>query len=110
MSNIQDYFEYISEKHNENIDNPSIRIYVNKIKNRITYKIKTRYYVELLTTETMKLLGSTKNKITKDKIGENVHHLEIAELVLVHRYIFNNDYQQHSRMLYKFHPNKPFGS
>ena len=48
------------KKHNENVDNPSVRIYVNKIKNRITFKIKNRYYLELLTPETMKLLGSTK--------------------------------------------------
>ena len=62
------------KKHGENIDNPSIRIYVNKIENRITFKIKTGYYLELLTPETMKLLGSTENKITKDKNGESVPH------------------------------------
>ena len=50
-------------------------MYVNKIENRITFKIKTGYYLELLTPETMKLLGSTKNKITKDKNGENVPHI-----------------------------------
>ena len=58
----------------------------------------------------MKLLGSTKNKITKDKNGENVPHLEITEVVLVHCDIVNNDYQQDSRVLYTFVPNKPFGS
>ena len=58
----------------------------------------------------MKLLGSTKNKITKDKKGENVPHLEITELVLVHYNIVNNNYQQNSRVLYTFVPNKPFGS
>ena len=58
----------------------------------------------------MKLLGSTKNKITEDKNGENVPHLEIAEVVLVHCNIGNNDYLQDSRVLYKFFPNKPFGS
>ena len=57
ISDIQDYFEYISKKHSENIDNPSIRIYVNKIENRITFKIKNGYYLELLAPETMKLLG-----------------------------------------------------
>ena len=79
ISDIQDYFEYIYKKHNENVDNPSIKIYVNKIENRITFKIINRYYVELLTPETMKLLGSTESKITKDKNGENVFHLEITE-------------------------------
>ena len=60
--------------------------------------------------ETIKLLGSTENKITKDKNGENVPHLEIAEVVLVHCNIENNDYQQDSRVLYTFVLNKPFGS
>ena len=58
----------------------------------------------------MKLLRSTKNKITKDKNGENVPHLEITEVVLVHCNIVNNDYQQDSRILYTFVPNKPFHS
>ena len=58
----------------------------------------------------MKLLGSTENKITKDKNGENVLHLQITEVVLVHCNIVNNDYQQDSRVLYTFVPNKPFGS
>ena len=58
----------------------------------------------------MKLLGSTKNKITKDKNGKNVPHLEITEVVLVHCNIVNNDYRQDSRVLYTFVPNKPFGS
>ena len=58
----------------------------------------------------MKLLGSTENKITKGKNGENVLHLEIAEVVLVHCDIVSNDYQQDSRVLYMFVPNKPFGS
>ena len=56
MSDIQDYFEYILKKHNENVDNPSIRMYVNKIENRIKLKIKNGYHLELLTPETMKLL------------------------------------------------------
>ena len=58
----------------------------------------------------MKLLGSTENKITKDKNGENVLHLEITAVALVHCDIVNNDYQQDSRVLYTFVPNKPFGS
>ena len=66
----------ISLKNSENVDNPSIRIYVNKIENRITYKIKNGYYLELSPPQTMKLLGSTESKITKDKNGEDVPHLE----------------------------------
>ena len=68
------------------------RISVNKIKNRITFKIKTWYYLELLIPDIVKLLESTENKITKDKNGENVPYLEITELVLVHCNIVNNDY------------------
>ena len=84
ISDIQDYFEYILKKHRENIDNPSVKIYANKIENRITFKIKTGYHLELLTSETMKLLRSTESKITKDKNGENVPLLDIAEVLLVH--------------------------
>ena len=64
----------------------------------------------LLTPETMKLLGSTANKITKDKNSENVSHLEITEAVLVHCNIVNNDYQQDSRVVYTFLPNKSLSS
>ena len=98
ISDIQDYFEYILKKHSENVDNPSIRIYVNKIENRIIFQIKNGYHHELLTPETMKLLGSTESKITKDNNGENVPPLEIVELVLVHCNLVNNDYQQGSRI------------
>ena len=58
----------------------------------------------------MKLLGSTKNKIAEDENGENVPHLEITKVVLVHCNMVNNDYQQDSRALYTFVPNKSFGS
>ena len=68
-----------------------------------------RFSLELLTSETMELLGSTKNKITKDKIGKNVLHIEISEVILVHWNIVNNDYQQDPRVLYTFVPNKQFG-
>ena len=78
--------------------------------NRITFKIKNGYSLELLTKEAMKLLGSTENKTTKDKNSENIPHLEITEVVLVHCNIVNNNYQQDSRVLYTFVPNKPFGS
>ena len=94
MSDIQDYFKYILEKHGENIDEPSVQIYVNKIENRIILKIKNGYSLELLTPKTMKLLGNTKNKITENKSGEYVPHLEITEVVLVHLDIVNNDCQQ----------------
>ena len=110
LSDIQDYFKYILKKHGENTNKPSVQIHVNKIENRITFKIKDGYSLELLTPETMKLLGSTKNKITEDKNGENDPDLEITPVVLVHCNIANNDYQQDTRVLYTFAPNKPFGS
>ena len=69
VPDIQDYFEYVLKKHGEDIDKPSVQIYINKIENRVTFKIKNGYSLELLTPETMKLLGSTKNKITEDKNG-----------------------------------------
>ena len=93
ISDIQDYFEYVLKKHRENTDKPSIQIYINKTENRITFKIKKGYNLEILTKETMKLLGSTKNKIAKDENGENVPHLEITEVVLVHCNMVNDDYQ-----------------
>ena len=85
-------------------------MYVNKIDNMVTFKIKNGYSLKLLTPETMKLLGSTENKITKDNNGKNVLHLEITKVVLVHCNIVDNDYQQDSRVLCTFVPNKPFGS
>ena len=104
VSDIQDYFEYIFKKHGEKTDNPSLRIYVNKIEKRIMSKINTRYYLELLMPKTMKLLGSTKSKITKYE-----NHLEINEVVLVYCDITNNNYQQDLRDWYTFVPHKSFG-
>ena len=74
------------------------------------FKIKDGYSLELLTPETIELLENTKNKIPKDKNGENVPHIEVTEVVLVHCNIVNNDYRQDSRVLYTFVSNKPFGS
>ena len=92
FSDIQDYIKYALKKHEKIPDNPSVRVNVNKIEERITFKIKTGYYLKLLTPKTMKLPGSTKSKITKDKNGENVPHLEIADIILVHCNIVNNSY------------------
>ena len=110
ISDIQDYFEYILKKHGENIDNPSIKIYINKIENKIIFKVETGYYLELLIHETIKLRGSTENKITKDKTSENVPHLEITSAILVHCNIVNKCYQKNSRVFYTFVPKKPFGN
>ena len=91
-------------------DNPLKRIHVNKIENRITFKIKRGYYyLELLTPETAELPRSTEKKIIKDKNGEKVPHLEIAEVVLVYCSTVNNYYQQDSRVLYRLVSKKPLG-
>ena len=89
---------------------PLVKIYIEKVENRITLKKKNGYNLEILTKETMKLLGSTENKITKYKNGENVPYLEITEVVLVPCNMVNNDYQQDSRVLHTFVPNKSFSS
>ena len=108
VSDIQDYFEYILK----NME-PLLIIFRNficeKIENRITFKVKTGYYLELLMPETMTLLWSTKSKITKIENGENVPHVKINEVILLHCNIVNNDYQQDSGVLYTFVPNKSFG-
>ena len=109
ITDIQDYFEFIIKKHQTLTENPSIQIYPNKIKNRIVFKIKTGYKLELLSPETMKLLGSTKKVVDKDKNGENVPKLESVEVVLVHCNLVKNDYQHASKVLFSFVPNKQFG-
>ena len=108
ISNIQDYFEFIIKKHETLTENPPIQIYPNKIKNRIVFKIKTGYKLELPTPETMRLLGSTKKDIGADKNSENIPKLESVEVVLVHCNLVKNDYQQTSKVLFSFVPNKPF--
>ena len=69
-------------------------IYINKTRTKITFKIKKGYYLELSMPETKELLASTRNKITKDENVDNVPHLEITEVILVHCKIANNNYQQ----------------
>ena len=109
ISQIQDYIEYIIKKQETIDENAPILIYANTINNRIVFKIKTGYKLELLSKETMKLLGSTKDVIDADKNSENVSRLENVEVVLVHCNLVNNAYQQHSRVLFTFVPNKQYG-
>ena len=103
---IQDYFEFIMKKHESLTENPLIQIYPNKIKKR-TFKVKTGYKLELLSPETMKLLESTKKDVDNDKDGD-VPKLESVEVVLVHCNLVNNSYQQASKVLFTFVPNKQF--
>ena len=109
IADIQDYFEFIIKKHETLAENPPVQIYVNKIKNRIIFKTKTGYKLELLTPETKKLLGSTEKDVDKDKDGKNVPKLEPVEVALVHCNLVKNDYQQTSKVLFTFVPNKQFG-
>ena len=109
IEQIQEYFKYIIEKHETTADTPPVQIYVNKIKNRIVFKIKTGYKLELLTEETMQLLGSSKKDIDKNKDGEIVPRLQAVEVVLVNCNLVNNYYHQASKVLFAFVPNKQFG-
>ena len=95
VSDIQDYFEFIIRKHETLTENPPIKTYLNKIKNRIAFKIKTGYKLELLSLETMRLLGSEKK--------------ESVEVDLVHCNLVNNSYRKASKVLLTFVPNKQFG-
>ena len=96
---IQDYFEFIIKKHETLAEDPPFEI----------FKIKAGYKLELLTPKTMRLLGSTKKVVGKDKNGEIVPKLEFVEVVLVHCNLVKNDYQHTSKVLFSFVLNKQFG-
>ena len=107
ISDIQDYFQYVIKKDNTIADNSPVQIYVNKTKNRIFFQIRTDYKLELLSPETMKLLGSAKKDVDKD--GENAPKLESVEVALLHCNLVSNSYQQACKVLFIFLPNKQFG-
>ena len=109
IADIQDYFEFIIKRHETLTENPPIKIYPNKIKNRIVFKIQTGYKLDLLTPETIKLLGSTKKDVDADKNSVNVPKLESVEVALVYWNLVKNDYQHKSKILSSFVPNKQFG-
>ena len=106
---LQNYFEYIIKKHETTVDVSPVLIYVNEINNRIVFKIKSGYKLELLSKETMRLLGIPADAIDGDKNSELVPKLESVDLVLVHRNLVNNSYQQASKVLFTFVPNKKYG-
>ena len=106
---LQNYFEYIIKKHETITHVSPLLIYVNEINNRIVFKIKSGHKLELLSKETMKLLGSMSNSIDKDKNSELVPKLESVDLVLVHCNLVNNSYQQASKVLFTFVPNRKYG-
>ena len=106
---LQNYFEYIIKKHETINDVSPVLIYVNEINNRIVFKIKSGYKLELLSKETMKLLGSSTDTTDCDKNSELLPKLESVDLVLVHCNVVNNSYQQASKVLFTFVANKKYG-
>ena len=106
---LQNYFEYIIKKHETIADVSPVLIYVNGINNRIVFKIKSGYKIELLSKETIRLLGSSTDTIDGDKYSELVPKLESVDLVLVHCNLVNNSCQQASKVLFTFVPNKKYG-
>ena len=100
VSNIQDYIKSIIKKHEELSNNSSIHIYINRINNRLVFKMKDGYNLELQTPETMRLFGNTKKIIDKTKNRENVQSLEELEIVLVEFNLIDDQYQQNSEVLY----------
>ena len=104
----QNYFEYIIKKHENIADVSPVLIYVNEINNRIVWKIKSGYKLELLSKETMKSLRSSTDTIDGDRNSELVPKLESVDLVLVHCNLVNNRYQQASKVLFTFVTNKKY--
>ena len=96
------------KKHETFPTNPPIHIYINRINNRLVFKIKDGYKLELQTPETMKLYGSTKKLVDKTKNGENSPSLEVVEALLVQFNLEDNQYQQKSEVLYTFMPSKSY--
>ena len=109
ISDIQDYFEYVIKKHETIADISPGQIYVNKTKNRIVFKIKIGFKLELLSPETKKLLESVKKIFDQETTGKYVPKLESAQAVLVHCNLVNNNYQQAPRALFTFMPDKRSG-
>ena len=106
---LQNYFEYIIKKHETIAEVSPVLIYLNEINNRIVFKIKSGYKLELLSKETMRLLGSSSDTIDGNKNSELVPKLESVDLVLVHCNVVNNNCQQAFKVLFTFVPNKKYG-
>ena len=87
---------------------PTIHVYINTFNNRLVCKTKDGYKLELQTPEAKKLFGNTRKLIDKTKNGENVPSLEVVEVILVQWYLVDNQYQQKSKVLYTFTPDKSY--
>ena len=108
VPDIQDYIEYIIKKHETLTTIPPIHVHINRINNRLVFKIKDGYILEIQTAETMKLFGSTKKLSNKIKNEENVLNLEVVEVVLVQCNLIDNQCKQKSELLHTFRPNKSY--
>ena len=107
VADINDYFQFIIKKHTNEED--GLKVYINKIQNRITFKLKTGWSLTLMTQQTQTLMGSKEKTINSSRNGELVPEMEITEVVLVHCSLVNNNYQRDSRILHTFVPDKSFG-
>ena len=108
IADIHDYFEFIIKKYVTLIENPPVQIYPNKIKNRIVFKVKTGYKLELLSQRNDETIRKYKKYVDQDKDGEDTPKLESVEVILVHFNLVNNNYQQTSKVLFSFVPSKQF--
>ena len=106
VSHIQDYTEYIIKKYETLTTSPPIHIYINRINNRLGFKIKDGFKLELQMPETMKLFGSTKKLLGKTENGEKVPSFDVVEVILVQYNVVDNQYQQKSEVLHTFTLNK----
>ena len=109
VSDIQDCFGYIIKKYETIAENPPVHIFVKKVKNRSVFKVKTGCKLELLSKETIQLLGSSKKDVDQNKDGEAGPKLEFLDVVSVHTNLISNNYQQASKVLFTFVPDKQFG-
>ena len=108
VSDIQDCFEFIIKNHETLTKNSPIRVYINRINNRLVFQIKDGYKLKLQTSEIMKLFGSSKKLIGKTKTREKLPSLEVVEVVLVQCNLVDNPYQQNSEVSCTFTPNKSY--
>ena len=108
VPDIQDYIEYIIKKHETLTAIPPIHVYINKVNNRLVFKTKDGYRLELQMPETTKVFSSTKKLIDETKNGETVLSLEVVEVVFVQCNLVGNQYQQKSEVLYTVKPNKSY--
>ena len=108
VSDVQDYIEFIIKKHETLTKIPPIHVNINRTNNRLVFKIKNGFKLELQMPETTRLFDSTIKFIDKTKNVEEVPSLKVVEIVLIQCNLVDNQYQQKSELLYTFKPNKSY--